>query len=146
MILYLRKTNNIFIVDSGEDTIKNGEIVSAEIKRPRNYEFHKKFFALLNYSYECWEPEELEYRGRPVGKDFDRFRKDIIILAGYYDVVTNIKGEVKAEAKSISFGKMEEEEFEKLYSDVINVILKHILTNYSRDDIDVMISEIIGFS
>lgn len=145
MILYFRKTNNIFIVDSGEDTIKNGEIVSAEIKRPRNYEFHKKFFALLNYAFECWEPEDLTYKGKPVGKNFDRFRKDIITLAGYYDLVTNIKGEVKAEAQSISFGKMKEDEFEQLYSKTINVIIKQVLTNYTREDVDRVIENIIGF-
>lgn len=146
MILYLRKTNNIFIIDSGDDTIKNGEIVSAEIKRPRNYEFHKKFFALLNYAYECWEPGDIEYKGKLVGKNFDRFRKDITILAGYYEVVTNIKGEAKAEPKSISFGSMSEDEFAELYSKTVDVIIKHILKNYTREDIDHVIENIIGFT
>lgn len=146
MELYLRKTNNIFIVDSGDDTIKNGEVVRAEIKRPRNYEFHKKFFALLNIAYESWEPEEIEYHGQPVGKNFDKFRDDITILAGYYNIFVNIKGEPQAEAKSISFGKMEEDEFAELYSKTIDVILKRVLKNYTREDIDRVVEEIIGFS
>ena len=146
MELYLRKVGNTYIVDSGdEDTIKNGTVVCAKITKPRNYRFHKKFFALMNYAYGIWDPEELEYRGQKVGKNFDRFRKDITMLAGYYDLVTNIKGELKAEPQSISFGSMKEEEFEKLYSKTINVLIKRVLTNYTRDDVDRVIENIIGF-
>ena len=146
MKIYLRKIGNIYQVDSGDDTnIKNGEIVSAEIKRPRNYKFHKKYFALLNYAYSVWEPVSIEHKGKVAEKSFDRFREDIVILAGYYETVVNIKGDVKAQAKSISFGKMEEYEFEQLYSKTIDVILKHVLDGYTREDIDRVIEEIIGF-
>jgi hypothetical protein len=144
--LYLRKVGNTYIVDSGDDTdIKNGEIVSAEIKRPRNYRFLKKYFTLINYAFGVWEPECLDYNGQPVGKSFDRFRDDITILAGYYTLSENIKGEPKAEAKSISFGKMQEDEFSCLYSKTIDVILKHVLRNYTREDVDSVVDNIIGF-
>lgn len=147
MKIYLRKIGNTYIVDSGDDSnIKNGEVVSCEIKRPRNYGFHKKFMALLNYAFGIWEPGEIEYHGKPVGKNFERFRKDVTMLAGYYEVVTNIKGEAKAEPLSISFGSMGADEFEKLYSKTIDVILKHVLTNYTKEDVDRVIENIIGFS
>ena len=146
MKLYLRKVGNAYIIDSGDDIdIKQGEVVSAEIKRPRNYRFHKKYFALLNYAFGVWEPECLDYNGQEVGKSFDRFRDDITILAGYYTLSENIKGEPKAEAKSISFGKMHEDEFSCLYSKTIDVILKHVLKNYTREDVDRVVENIIGF-
>lgn len=146
MKLYLRKIGNVYQVDSGDDSnIKQGEIVSAEIKRPRNYDFHKKYFALLNYAFGVWEPGKLEYKGQRVGKSIDRFRKDVAILTGHYEIVTTIKGDVRAEAKSISFGSMGEDEFEKLFSETINVLIKHILTNYTYDDIDNVIENIVGF-
>ena len=147
MKIYLRKVGNTYIVDDGDDSnIKNGEVVSCEIKRPRNYEFHKKFMSLLTYAFGVWEPGKLEYHGKVVGKSFDRFRKDITILAGYYELTTDIKGEPKAEAKSISFASMEADDFEVLYSKTIDVILKHVLTNYTREDVDRVIDNLIGFT
>lgn len=147
MKIYLRKIDHSYIVDSGDDSnIKNGEIVSAEIKRPRNYKFHKKYFALINYAYSVWEPAEVEYRGEIAEKSVDRFREDITILAGYYETVVNIKGDVKAQAKSISFGSMSEDEFEQLYSKTIDVLLKHVFDNYTREDVDRVVDELIGFS
>ncbi|MCK5603540.1 DUF1367 family protein [Candidatus Pacearchaeota archaeon] len=146
MKIYLRKIGNSYIVDSGDDSdIKNGEVVSAEIKRPRNYRFLKKYFTLMNYAFGVWEPDCLEYNGKPVGKSFERFREDITILSGYYTLTENIKGEVRAEAKSISFGKMDDDEFACLYSKTIGVLLKHVLKNYTREDIDNVIDNIIGF-
>ena len=146
MKLYLRKVGNSYIVDSGDDDagIKQGEVVSAEIKRPRNYRFHKKYFALLNYAFGIWEPACLEYNGRPVGKSFEQFRKDITILAGYYTLSENIKGEPKAEADSISFGNMPEDKFNCLYSKTIDVLLKHVMKNYTREDVDNVIDNLIG--
>ena len=146
MKIYLRKIGNSYIVDSGDDAdIKNGEIVSAEIKRPRNYRFHKKYFALMNYAFGVWDPDCLEFNGRPVGKSFEQFRKDITILAGYYTLSENIKGEPKAEADSVSFGKMREDEFSCLYSKTIDALLKYVLKNYTLEDVDKVIDNIIGF-
>jgi hypothetical protein len=144
--IYLRKVGNSYIVDSGDDSdIKNGEVVSAEIKRPRNYQFHKKYFSLLTYAFGIWEPQCLKYNGQEVGKSFERFRDDITILAGYYTLSENIKGEPKAEAKSISFANMEEDEFSCLYSATVGAILKHVLKNYTREDVDRVVDNIIGF-
>lgn len=146
MKIYLRKIGNSYIVDFGDDSdIKNGEIVSAEVKRPRNYRFLKKYFTLMNYAFGVWEPDCLEYNGQPVGKSFKQFRKDITILAGYYTLTENIRGEVRAEAKSISFANMEEDEFSCLYSKTIDAILKHVLKNYTREDVDNVVDKIIGF-
>ena len=146
MKLYLKKIDSKYVLDSGDDSdIKPGEVVSAEIKRPRNYQFHKKYFALLDYAFEVWEPELLEYKGQVVGKSKKQFRKDITILAGFYTLSENIKGEVRAEAKSISFANMGDDEFAALYSKTIDAILKHVLTNYTREDVDRVIENIIGF-
>ena len=147
MKLYLRKINDItYIRDSGEDSIKVGEVVSCEIKRPRNYKFHKKFFSLLNYAFSIWSPDVIKFDGEvEVGKNFDHFRDDIIILAGYYEAVIGVDGEAKLKAKSISFGKMGEDEFACLYSKTIDVILKHILVNYTREDLDRVFENIIAY-
>lgn len=149
---YFRKQPNGCLCPDDEQTVeyvkklKVGAPISAEVKQPRNYEFHKKYFALLALGFDYFEPEANEYKGHPVEKNFERFRHDIAILAGYYTFVTDIKGEVKAQAKSISFGSMSQEEFESLYSKTIDVLLKYVLRNYSEEELRIAVDQIVGFA
>lgn len=125
--------------------LKLGGSITASVRKQRNPAFHRKFFALLNLAFDAWEPGIKEHRGIKVQKNFDRFRKDVVISAGFYDVVANIKGEVRAEAKSINFGSMDEEEFSELYAKVVEIVLNQILTNYTREDLDNVIEQILQF-
>jgi len=124
---------------------KLGQGVRVEAKKIRNYEFHKKFFALLDIGFDAFEPPEQEYKGLPVVKNRKRFRKDCIIAAGFYDLVVDLNGNAHAEAKSISFANMDDNEFELVYSAVADVLLQKVLRNYSRDDLDRVVDEIMGF-
>lgn len=126
--------------------LKLGAGVRATIVRQNNIAFHRKFFALLNIGFEAWEPGELLYNGVTVAKQFDQFRKDIVILAGWYDGAINFKGEVRLTAKSLSFASMPQEEREALYSAVINVLLTRVLTQYTREDLDNVVEQILAFS
>ncbi|MEJ1365643.1 MAG: DUF1367 family protein [Candidatus Sedimenticola sp. (ex Thyasira tokunagai)] len=105
---------------------------------------------LAKFAYEHWEPGEIEdprLKGAIPEKSFDRFRKDLTILAGHYDAFYRIDNTVKVEAKSIAFWSMDEEEFEQLYSSTINAVLKHILKNYTRDDLDTVVDQLMmGFT
>ena len=123
-----------------------GQVIRGDFKKIRNYEFHKKFFAMLQVGFDAWESPNLEYKGEQVQKNFKMFRKDVTVLAGYYQPVTNIKGEISLEADSISFAKMDAEEFEKLYSDVANVLLEKVLKNYTRYDLNRVVQEILNFT
>ena len=125
--------------------LKTGAGVTVEIKRHRNPAHHRKFFALLNLAYDAWEPTEATYKGEVVGKNFVQFRNDITVMAGHYERAINLRGEVRLTAKSISFASMEQDEFDALYSATVNVILAKILTNYTRDDIDNVVAQILGF-
>lgn len=139
-------------VDDGLDGVKLDEYVTCKTMRQHNVKFRRKWFALLRLAFDAWDiPTEASYEiakyshyGVPQ-KNFERFRKDITIAVGFYDMVVNVKGEVRAEAQSIAFGKMEEEEFEELYSKTIDYLLQKILTNYTRADIDRVVDEILGF-
>lgn len=125
--------------------LKTGAGVTVEIKRHRNPGHHRKFFALLNLAYEAWEPTEATYKGQVVGKNFDQFRNDIVVLAGHYEMAVNLKGETRLTAKSISFASMGQDDFDALYSATVNVILAKILTKYTRDDLDNVVNQILGF-
>jgi hypothetical protein len=126
--------------------LKLGGGVTATVKKHRNPAFHRKFFALLNLAFDAWEPGIKEHRGMIVQKNFDRFRKDIIISCGFYDVTVNLRGDVRAEAKSINFSSMDEDEFADLYDKAIAVILSKILTNYTRADLDATVDRLMQFA
>jgi hypothetical protein len=124
---------------------KAGSTIRAQISAMRNYKFHKKFFAMLDVGFDAWEPPESEHRGLPVQKNRERFRKDCIIAAGFYEPVANINGDVRAEAMSISFASMDDGEFERVYSAVADVILQRVLRNYTRADLDNVVDRMMGF-
>jgi hypothetical protein len=126
--------------------LKVGQGVRVKVTRMRNYKFHRKLFALLNVAFDAWEPLALEYKGEKVAKNFERFRSDVTVLAGYYEATVNLRGETRLEPKSISFSSMDQDEFEKLYSAVIDVVLQRILTNYTRDDLNNVVEQVLRFS
>jgi len=121
------------LIPFGEDGVKaiqsltRGQTVKASITKPRNPKFLRKFFSLVNFGFDYWEPEPIEWQGIQAEKSFPVFREQVTILAGYRDVTHNLDGSVKVVAKSISFASMEEDEFEKLYKAVFNVIWRMVI-------------------
>lgn len=125
---------------------KSGDVIRADFKKMRNPAFHRKFFALLNIGFDAWDPGDISNQYGPAEKNFDQFREDVTILAGYYKQLVRLDGSIRIEAESISFGSMEQQDFEKLYSAVINVLLSRVLRNYvDRADIDQVVDQILGF-
>lgn len=153
---YMRKVQPNLLEACDEDAeralqkFKLLQPVKVSLKRARNYEFHKRYFALLNYAFEFWEPPELPdgklRKNVTPEKSFDRFRKDLTILAGYYDAHYRVNGEVRIEAKSISFASMDEDTFEALYSKTIDVILKHVMTHLDEAMLREAVDEILRFA
>lgn len=137
----LRKLGNGCLAPASErdaerlKRFKPGADVSCELKLIRNGSFHRKYFALLNFIFGIWEETmpRRRWRNHEVRASFERFREDIIILTGRFDAIYNIQGEVRMEAHSISFARMEQEEFEALYSQTIDVALQKVL---NRPDLD----------
>ena len=88
--------------------------------------FTKKWFALLKIGYDNWEPGEINSQYGTPEKNFERFRKDVTILAGYYSIVVRLDGTTRVEADSVSFGSMDESQFSELYSKTIDVLLRRV--------------------
>jgi hypothetical protein len=81
-----------------------------------------------------------------VQKNFEQFRADIVILAGYYETAIRLNGDTRVTAKSISFGSMDQGEFDRLYSATVDVILARVLTKYTRDDLNAVIDRLLAFT
>lgn len=150
--------------------IKIGEWIHADFKRVRNYQFHKRFFKLLQLGFDYWTPaggailpEEqklingfVDFLCRQVGqqhsvalsdaaelyladaansrardiallKSFEAYREWVTIQAGYYTEHVYPDGSRNRRAKSISFAKMDELEFQQLYKSALNVLWNWIL-------------------
>ena len=149
--IYVRKLYDSFVptdlvsIEAMECMPMNAEF-KCVFTLPRNLKFHRKLFVLFGIAFDAFDLGEIRYKGVIVKKNMERFRKDITIKAGFYDVVFNLEGELRLEAKSISFAKMDDEEFGRLYNECINVILEKVLTNYTKDDINEQVDRILGFS
>ncbi len=126
--------------------MKIGAGAQVSIKRHNNIKFHRKIFALANFAYDAWEPAQKEHKGVPIEKSFDQFREDITILAGFYETRVRLNGEIRLIAKSWAFGSMPDEEKDALFNAIINVVLKYILKDYTRADLDDVIENLLRFT
>lgn len=124
---------------------KLGAGVKMKVTRYNNAAFHRKMFALLGLAFDAWEPAPVLHRGEPVAKNIDQFREDLTILAGFYESAIRLDGSVRFTAKSWSFSSMDDEEKERLYNAIINVVLAKVLTNYTRDDLDDVVERLLRF-
>lgn len=144
------------LVPADDDTrewfarLELGAQLRAKVTQDRNPQFHRKWFALVQLAFEHWSDtaEPVKYKDIDVQPDFERFRKDITILAGKFHYVTNLRGEVRAEADSISFGKMSQQDFERLYSQTISVLIGRVFKGpqWSESHVRALVDEIAGFA
>ena len=116
----VKQMNNSFKVAYDSDyeklkKIKVGDLLECEIRKPRNYKFHKKFFAMLNLVFQNQERYD----------NIDDLRHDLTIVSGYYTERVNIQGEHVKMANSISFAKMTETEFSNLYDSFLTQVQKY---------------------
>lgn len=105
---------------------KNGEIYTVEIKLTRRPAFHRKMFAFFNFCFAHWSSDRTLMANADEHTQFDRFRKDLTILAGFYEQTVRLNGDIRTEAKSLAYANMEPDEFERCYSSLINAAIKHV--------------------
>lgn len=108
--------------------LKPGDTVLCEIKRPRNYEFLKKFFALIRLTFDNL-PEHLHH-ALSIYSEEDMLTSLKLDL-GLCTTVRYGMREVIKEG-SISFAAMDESEFERFYNRCIDMILHRYLRGTDR--------------
>jgi hypothetical protein len=113
--------------DTDHDNYKKlplNEVFEVDYVKRRNGAFHRKFMALIN----------LCYQNQDKYNNFEHLRKWLTICSGHYELVFNLDtGEMVKEALSIKFSNMDEIEFNKLYSDVLQVICDKFL--FDKEDV-----------
>lgn len=130
-----------------------GATIMVEPREMRNGPYFKKWMALVSMAFEYWadNAKTLEFKGKPVLPNFDRFRKDVTISAGFYYPVANLKGEVRIEAESLSWASMDEQRFSELYDATIRVLLARVFNgkvcpNWTEADLRSVVTQIESFA
>lgn len=105
-------------------SVKTGSYLKVTITQPRNYKFHKKMFAFLNFCFAHWA-SDMEFMDE--NAQFNVFRKQLLILAGYRKDIVNLRTKtVGYEALSLSYSAMNEETFKECYNALIQAAMKYI--------------------
>lgn len=113
--------------------LKPGVVYEADVKVPRNYQFHKLFFALINtgYAYIPGEVQDAYFKG------IDGFRKSVLIAAGYTRQFWSVKHQsFLEEAESISFSSMDDARFRDCYERCKDVIFSLISKYVTIEDFE----------
>ena len=99
--------------------LRVGSVVRCKVSNPRNYEHHKKFFALVRLT-------------------FDNLPLPLVEKWN----IRNEYGEHEIEYLSISFAAMEQHEFEQFYNQCIDLVLFKYIKGIDKQD---LITEIENF-
>ena len=115
---------------------KFGEILRAKVSKPRNINFHRKYFALLNVAFDNQDKYD----------SFEDLRVEVQLKCGWYQEHVTTKGQMIYIPKSIAFANMDEIEFAELYDKAIDIILANFCIGSTKEEIDQKVLEILDFS
>lgn len=110
---------------------------------------HRAWWSMVQWAFElfCEQHPTQEVNGYEVRPNLERFRKDLIIAAGYFTATWDLDGQMRVEAQSISFASMNEGEFRDLYSRTIDVLMESVLSHagWTREQVDAHVSTLLGY-
>ena len=103
--------------------LKTGEQYEISIKLTGRPAFHRKTFAFFKFCYAHWSGGN---KSQDEKTQFKAFRNELTILAGFYNEYYSIAGELRVEAKSLSYASMNDEEFSAHYNALINAAMANL--------------------
>lgn len=137
----MRKMPGGFLVAADDSTqdglrrIKNGALVTVEVKKGRNVRLTRKFFSMIDLAFDCQE----------VYEDRDTFRKAVQLRANVTDLVMLPGGELVAIPRSLSFASMDDIEFAKVYDACLTTLCREFLTGQTPEElaqnVDLLLTE-----
>ena len=113
-------------------------LIEAETKELRNPGHHRKFFALLKIVHENLPERMYDY-------NIDDFREDLTIEAGHFRNAWDWRHQkMRSKAKSISFAKMDQHEFEQFYDRCCDVIIRDFWPDMDKATLKAEVAEMCG--
>ena len=117
---------HVYVNDSGDfrpadeatrdrmNRLRKGQYYSFQYKRIRNYQFHKKYFAMLKLAFDNQEEFSSE----------EWLRRYTMLGIGRVETVITRDGKTVYMPESISFDKMDENEFEEVYQKTLSFLME----------------------
>jgi hypothetical protein len=138
-IFFRKERGGVLIPDSEKDEeimqrFKNGGILKADIKKPRNPQFHKKGMALIQLMFD--NQDELDV--------FKHFLIKVKLEVGHC-LETVIAGRLVLTPLSISFEDMDDLEFGEFYSATLDLAFKKYCIGSTKDQIENEAQKFVGF-
>ena len=112
----------------GPPKFSDGDIIRAEIKRPRHPGHHRKYWAMLKIVHEGTAVQDLY-------PTTDKLHQAIKGALGYYSEVRLPDGKVFQVVDSIAFESMAQDEFEVFYDKAVDLIVQQVVPNLDREDL-----------
>ena len=113
-------------------SLKIGAVYEVSVRTYRNYEFLKKYFALINCAWAYLNDKTTDHF-----KTVEQFRKTVEMSAGHCDLIFSIKRKEWIETpKSIAFDKMNALEFQTLYEAVKTVLYAIFLKHVTQEEFE----------
>lgn len=133
-----RDLGHLTPVDSaGEDALRKlkfGDIVTIEVKKPRNGKHHRLYWALIGI---VWENQE-QYETP------EQLHSALKIAAGIYDPLPMPGGAIHKIPGSIAFDSMDQTAFSAFYDRVCDLVAKHFLPGVTSEQLKAEVEQMIG--
>jgi len=123
--------------DAGEEALrkwKHGDVLTIEVKKPRNGNHHKLYWALVS----------LVYRNQSHYESPQVVHSALKLATGHYDLITSKSGQEYKVPKSTSFESMDQTEFSEYYDRVCDVIAQHFLPGVTASELKAEVEQMIG--
>jgi hypothetical protein len=104
--------------------LKVGVEYECTIVKKRNPKFHRLYFSLLN----------MVFQNQDYYTNIEDLRHDLTVEAGFYSLRSDLQGNIIKKPHSISFSKMDDEQFANLYDKTLSVIL--LFFKFDKEDIE----------
>jgi hypothetical protein len=125
--------------DAGEEVMRKismGAFVMCEVKRSRNINHHRLYFALVTKVFQNQERYET----------VEQLHSALKLAAGIYEPLKMPNGDVHKIPGSIKFEKMDQLEFSAFYDRVCDLIAKHFLPGVTSVELKAEVEQMIGAS
>lgn len=115
--------------------VKEGRIIEVDYKMPRNPLFHNKFMSMVRVVFDNQEQYET----------IEQVLDVIKVGISHCDTM-EWRGSLIAIPRSISFGKMDELEFQSFYERAVTFALSRFLPTVERHELEQYVNEIARYS
>lgn len=139
-MILLKLPNGSFIPapesEEAAASVRPGEAIKVKWSKPRSLPFHRRAMALLQVGFENQDRYAT----------FEQFRTAVKIELGMFDPIINAKGDVIYVPQSWSFEKMDEVEFRKVYSEILDLLIRTFVKGSSAHELDAAAAEVLSFA